>query len=140
MPLSKRIFLILAASSTLLAALLFVWQMQTAKAAMLAEQKNQLGAAEQKLAQLARDIQQYEAATQSLGGGKSLARHEKVALGARFAPGDLARIHEVLTRAYQGDGFLLLKNFSLEWKSGNSLGDTSASLQMDMAGEKVFLR
>jgi len=108
---------------------------------MLAEQKNQLGAAEQKLAQLARDIQQYEAATQSLGGNsKNLARHEKVALGARFAPGDLARIHEVLTRAYQGDGFLLLKNFSLEWKSGNSLGDTSASLQMDMAGEKVFLR
>ncbi len=141
MPLNKKIAILLAVSSTFLALVLFFWRYEAVQAVGLAEQQRHLVDAEQKLVQLGRDIQRYEVARGMLGAeGEAMARHEKISLGARFSAAELARINEVLTRAYEGDGFLLLKNFSLTWMGGMGVMDTEASLQLDMTGEKVFLR
>ncbi len=141
MPLTKKITLLLVAGSVLLALALLTWRFELARSQALTEQQRLLADAEQKLVQLSRDIQRYEAARGLLGSaGQVMARHEKIALGARFSAAELARINDVLNRAYQGDGFLLLKNFSLQWTSGNGAGDADASLRLDMTGEKVFLR
>lgn len=141
MPLNKKITMLLAAASVLLAFALFFWRYEAAQAAALAEQQRHLLDAEQKLIQLDRDIKRYEAARGLLGaGGEALARHEKIALAARFTTAELARINEVLARAYEGDGFLLLKNFSLGWQGGEGQAVGGESLQLEMSGEKVFLR
>ncbi len=141
MPLNKKIAILLAASSMLLAFALFFWRYEAVQAAALAEQQRHLVDTEQKLIQLARDIKRYEAARGLLGaGGEAMARHEKIALAARFTTAELARINEVLARAYEGDGFLLLKNFSLGWQGGESQSASGESLQLEMTGEKVFLR
>lgn len=140
MPITKRTFLFLAVSSLFLALALFLYQFESARGRSLEEQKQEINAAEQQLTQLRRDIERYESTRGQFGQNGAIARHEKVSISSRFSPGELPRINDMLTHAYEVDGFLLLRNFSLHWDETGSSGNTpgQAGLSLELNGEKVF--
>jgi len=132
MPLAKRMLILLACASFLAGAAFVFWQHEDRRAGRLAEEARLLAETEREMTVLARDIRRYEEAKGRIGQASGLARHEKVALAARFSPEELSRLPEVLQRAYGGDGFLLLRRFSLAWRE-------QGELALELAGEKVFL-
>ena len=143
MPLTKKTFLLLAISSAFLALASLLHQVETARSRALEEQKRELAGAAQQLTQLTRDIGRYEAARGQLGqSGGAIARHEKVSLSSSFSPAELPRLNDLLTHAYETDGFLLLRNFSLQWteNDGGATAPSQATLSLNLTGEKVFTR
>lgn len=143
MPIQKKTFLLLAFSCLVLALSIFLYTVGEARGKALVEQRAALGNAEQQIAQLRRDVERYEATRSQLGKGEGgdIARHEKVAISSTFTPAELPRINDVLEHAYDSDGFLLLRNFSLQWsESGSDLNKTSseATLALSLYGEKIF--
>lgn len=133
MSLAKRLALLLLAASLAGGFAWTYWQHQMLVDARLKEESRTLADAEEALNRLARDLRRYEEARAHVGAEAGFARHEKVALSARLSPAELARIEEILRRAYADEGFLLLRSFSLGWS-----GERELSLQLN--GEKVFVR
>lgn len=133
MSLAKRIFLLLLAASLAAGCAWAYWQHQMLRDARLKEEARLLAEAEEALNRLARDLKRYEEARAQVGAESGFARHEKVALSARLSAAELARLEDILQRAYADEGFLLLKNFSLGWS-----GERELALQLN--GEKVFVR
>jgi hypothetical protein len=145
MPLNKKTFWLLAVSSTFLALAMLFYLIQTAQGASLRDQRRMLADTDQQLGQLARDVKRYEDAKDmlSLGGG-AIARHEKVSISSRFSPGDLPRLNDFLSYAYDANGFFLMRNFSLQWSEVENEGSAGkpaeATLSLNLNGEKVFTR
>lgn len=143
MPLHKKTFLLLFVSSIVLALSIFLHTVGGARIKVLQDQRAMLTNTEQEIAQLRRDVDRYEATRRQLrsGEGGDIAHHEKVALSSKFTPAELPRINELFEHAYTADGFLLLRNFSLQWsesKSGSYGSASEATLALSIFGEKVF--
>lgn len=150
MPLDKKTFLFLFIASVMLCVSIVMHRVGSESSRALMEQRRMLDTASQQLMQLKRDIEHYEATQGKLGrDGAALARHEKVSISSSFSPGDLAHLNEVLGHAYETDGFLLLRSFSLQWTEARAgeknadnagAGRNEATLRLNLDGEKVFTR
>ena len=143
MPLQKKTFLLIAFSCIVLALSIFLYSVSEARATALLSQRAVLANAEQQIAQLRRDVERYESTRSQLkkGEGGGVARHEKVAISSTFTPAELPRINELFEHAYDADGFLLLRNFSLQWSESSRGQDTTgseATLALSIFGEKIF--
>ena len=139
MPLQKKTFLLLAFSCVVLALTIFLYSIGVERGRTLQNQRTALVSAEQQIGQLKRDVERYEATRGQLGG--DIARHEKVSISSTFTPAELPRINDLLAHAYDTDGFLLLRRFSLRWsESGgdDKKADTDATLALSLDGEKIF--
>lgn len=132
MPLVKRILILLVFSSFVAGIAFAFWQHEERRAGRLAEEARHLTEAEREMSALARDIRRYEEAKGRIGETSGLPRHETVALAVRLSPDELARLPQVLRRAYGGEGFLLLRHFTLSWRD-------QSELALELTGEKVFL-
>jgi len=143
MPLQKKTFLLLAFSCLVLAISIFLFSISEARGKILVKQRAMLANAEIEIGQLRRDVERYESTRSQLkkGEGGDIARHEKVAISSTFTPAELPRINDLFEHAYDTDGFLLLRNFSLRWTE--SVGDqnttsSEATLALSIFGEKIF--
>jgi cell division protein FtsL len=136
MSLLRRLMILISVAALCCGISVAWWQYHERLANRLEEQTRALAEAEDAANVLARDLRSYEAAKREAGAQAGFARHEKVAIGAKLTPAELTRITEVFARVYGGDGFFLLKNFSLAWGSGAG----GAALDMQFVGEKVFVR
>jgi type II secretory pathway component PulJ len=133
MSLLRRMSLLLAVAALLAGAAWAVWQHQGLRAQRLQDEVRQLAEAEEAFNRLGRDLKRFEEARTKVGAESGFARHEKIALSARLSAAELARLNDILQRAYADEGFLLLKNFSLGWGQ-------QGELALQLNGEKVFVR
>jgi hypothetical protein len=147
MTLQRKIFVLLLAVTLALAGALFAYRLMDMKKVALQKQYNAFVMARQDLQELARSVANYEVARARLGQGGGIARHERVSLETSFSPGELPRLQDLLNRAYEGDGFLLLHHFDLSWadrtsEQGSEGPATSArpgqQLTLSLNGEKIF--
>jgi len=142
MPLSKKTFLLIAFSCIALAFSIFLYTVGLARATALQNQKAQLISAQQQVEQLRRDVERYESTRGQLQkeGGGDIARHEKVSISSTFTPAELPQINSLLAHAYDTDGFLLLRSFSLRWSEtgGEDNKPLEAGLSLNLNGEKIF--
>lgn len=149
MTLQRKLTLLLLSVSLALAAALFAYRLGEARIGALHQERDSLSMASQDLKELRRSVEQYENARSRLGQDGRIARHERVSLTTSFAPNELPRLQSLLTRAYEGDGFLLLRSFELAWQEkGPARGEEQerstdrsqpgATLTLSFQGEKIF--
>ncbi len=142
MDLTRKTHLLLVAASLLLGISLSAYQIEISWAQSRKETMDNLNQAEAKLVALRRNITLYENFKSGVVGDKALTKHEKVSVTSSFTAAELPKIPHFLTQAYEKDGFLLLKSFSLAWSDvsdAQTKSGESAKLELNLVGEKVFM-
>lgn len=150
MPLQRKLTLLLLCVGLALGAALFAYRLGEARSIALGQERDALSRSSLDLQDLRRSVEQYERARSHLGQEDGIARHERVALATSFAPNELPRLQALLTRAYEGDGFLLLRSFELAWQEKGIAGQAEEKelasgrdpaggiLTLSFQGEKIF--
>ena len=72
-------------------------------------------------------------------GAVTIVSVEPVALGAKFAPGELPRSAQLLAGLYGEHGYFNLRHFVLSWGADGGAGAADGMANMTVEGEKIFL-